>query len=294
MRIILLLLICFVLGTFRLEAQVAILPGLDEVDRIYELQLVSGVTETDLPTSGKGLLVVARMEDSTLHFRLFNTLGTLMVDQGEAEIPLVMQDVKQAELEQFRSLVEDYFAPGAIVEPEQSQHIIHQARLLLGLLTTRELRPQFEYQINTLEKLMGLSGLLAGFMMAVVFTLTHLKRRAIVAWTLFTSAVSAAGFSTAAFIATFVVIVGNNALNNATHKVSLVDYYAGAISETLQIWGGVVMLLIFLSSFAFTSAIGLCGWMYSNLMGILTSVVGVGALLLMAGSVASIVMVFNT
>lgn len=273
-------------------AQLKVKPGYDVVDEMYDLQLVSEATVESLPTSGKSVLVIAQLADGALYFKVFNSAGSLIESRRDTELPTFESAETQGYLSDLKLLLKDHWASGRVSEPDQRKVIINKVRRAMSLLTTRELRPHLEFLTGTLNNLSGLSGLLAGFMIAVVFGLVGQARRPVASWTVFISAVSAAGFSAAAFVSTFIIIVAESALNKDSQKISLIDYYASAIAGTLETWGSIVLLLVFFSSTAFTLAIALSGWLYSTSMGVLTTSLSFGAFLLMAGSVVHIVFVF--
>jgi len=276
-----------------LQAQdLALKSGLDRIDSLYQLVYLPNGPIDAIPQSGTSLMVIAQSESGELYFRMFNSSGMMMADIWESQIVFQMTTHRPQQLANLKDLLANLPADGAMTA-EQQQWAIHYARHALGMWTTAEVQPAIQGTLEAVENLRGLSGLLAGFMIAVVYTLVHQPRRPLVAWSLVMTASSAAGFIVSAFICTFVVIICNNTLNNMINEVSLVDYYAGMLASTLQTWGGAALILTLLSSLPFAGAISLSGWLYSTLVGLITTVIGLISLALMAGSVVHVVWAVN-
>lgn len=277
-----------------LQAQdMAVKMGLDPIDQQYELRLIPNATEADLPQTGSSLLVIAQMEGGALYFRLFNSTGLMMADLRESQLIFNNSAVRPVLLSELKATLGNPLLDASTLSTDQRYWIIRNSRHILGLQTTPELRPTIESSLQTVDNLRGLSGLLAGFMIAVVFSLVQQPRRPIVAWTLFMTASSAAGFIVSAFICTFVMIIGNNVINNMVSGLSAPDYYASGIAWALQSWAGMTLIFTLLSSLPFAGAIGLSGWIYSRVMGLLTILIGLISLGFMAGSVAHVVWTLN-
>lgn len=272
-----------------IQAQdLSVKPGLDAVDSLYQLQVIPNAQIADLPSSGTNLVIIAKLESGELYFRIFNSVGVMMADIAESQIVFGMSTYRPAQLDMLKEFL-TYKEQGNAMNPEHEKWMIHYVRHTVGLMTTAELKPSLQGNLETVENLRGLSGLLAGFMIAVVFTLTHLPRRPVIAWTLVMTASSAAGFIVSAFICTFLVIICNNTLNNMMNEVQMVDYYVSLLASTLQTWAGGALILTLLSSLPFAGAISLSGWIYSKFIGLLTTLIGMVSLFLMAFSVGHVI-----